>query len=242
MEGSFCFGMLYFGGKILLLAAILCLETSAKACTVAIAQDGVSVVQRSADGEWKHSRMVTLLIHEALEQAQCTLKDLEAVAVSQGPGSYTGLRVGASCAKGLCYGSHLRLLAIPTLTIIAQAQLHLGTEHIVPMIDARRMEVYYNIYDRALQPMQETNNLILDTDSFHRIKDKQVVFCGDGAFKLREFDLSEGWQIVDEGALAQHMAPLAEARFQQQIFEDVAYYVPFYLKPPNITKSKKPLF
>ncbi len=224
------------------MALILCLETSAKACTVAIAKDGVSIVQRSAGGEWKHSKMVTLLIQEALEEVQLSLKDLDAVAVSQGPGSYTGLRVGASCAKGLCYGSHLKLIAVPTLTIIAQAQLYIGKEYIVPMIDARRMEVYYNIYDSSLQPIQETNNLILDTGSFEMLMAKQVVFCGDGAFKMKEFPQSESWQIVEEVALAQYMAPLAEVRFQEQDFEDVAYYVPFYLKPPNITKSKKPLF
>ena len=94
--------------------------------------------------------MITLLIQEVLEAADSTLQDLDAVAVSQGPGSYTGLRVGASCAKGLCYGSNMKLLAIPTLKIIAQAQLHLETELIVPMIDARRMEVYYNFYDLSL--------------------------------------------------------------------------------------------
>ena len=186
--------------------------------------------------------MITLLIQEILDSAGHTLKDLDAVAISQGPGSYTGLRVGASCAKGLCYGSQLKLLAIPTLSIIAQAQQNKGFQRIVPMIDARRMEVYYNVYDDDLQAQQETDNLILDASAFQFFNDKTVVFCGDGAFKMKDLGLSEGWQVVEEGALAEHMAPLAEARYKAQNFEDVAYYVPFYLKPPNITKSTKSLF
>ena len=224
------------------MALILCLETSAKACTVALSKAGSSIAQLTTDGEWKHSKMITLLIQEILDSAGHTLKDLDAVAISQGPGSYTGLRVGASCAKGLCYGSQLKLLAIPTLSIIAQAQQNKGFQRIVPMIDARRMEVYYNVYDDDLQAQQETDNLILDASAFQFFNDKTVVFCGDGAFKMKDLGLSEGWQVVEEGALAEHMAPLAEARYKAQNFEDVAYYVPFYLKPPNITKSTKSLF
>lgn len=224
------------------MALILCLETSAKACTVALSKDGTSIAQQSTDGEWKHSKMITLLIDEVLKKEGYTLKDLDAVAISQGPGSYTGLRVGASCAKGLCYGGQLKLIAIPTLAIIAQAHRHLNSELIVPMIDARRMEVYYNIYDATLTAQQETNNLILESDAFKDLRARQVVFCGDGAFKMKELDSSSSWQILEGGAQAQHMASLAESRYKAQNFEDVAYYVPFYLKPPNITKSTKSLF
>ena len=146
------------------------------------------------------------------------------------------------CIRDSCYGGQLKLIAIPTLAIIAQAHRHLNSELIVPMIDARRMEVYYNIYDATLTAQQETNNLILESDAFKDLRARQVVFCGDGAFKMREIDPSSSWQILEGGAQAQHMASLAESRYKAQNFEDVAYYVPFYLKPPNITKSTKSLF
>jgi len=233
---------LTFGQNSSYLALILCIETSAKACTVALSENGIALDQQKADGEWKHSKVITLLISATLDAAGRKLTDLDAVAVSQGPGSYTGLRVGASCAKGLCYGSDLKLIAIPTLHIIAQAQLDSAAEFIVPMIDARRMEVYYKMLDNHLKTVKETDNLILTPEAFQPYEARSLRFCGDGAHKMKEFALPEGWSIAEEGAMAQHMAPLAEQRFQGGFFEDVAYYAPFYLKPPNITKSTKPLF
>jgi len=112
----------------------------------------------------------------------------------------------------------------------------------IPMIDARRMEVYYNVYDALLVPQQETTNLVLESDSFESYKGKKVLFCGDGAYKMENFVLDSAWSIAPSIASAQFMTLLAHNKYLKEDIEDTAYYVPFYLKPPNITKSKKPLF
>ncbi len=224
---------------------ILCLETSAKACTVAIAQDGNAVATQEAVGDWKHSKVLTLLIQDCLQSQSLTMKDLTAVAVSQGPGSYTGLRVGASCAKGICYTLNLPLISVATLEIIAYPFLSALEDEafVVPMIDARRKEVYYNLYDMGLNASLETNNLVLDDDSIAQFRGKKMIFCGDGAHKMSEFKSEgESWSIESSIASAQNMTHLAQEKLAQGATEDVAYYTPFYLKPPNITKSTKSLF
>jgi len=189
-------------------AMILSLETSGKSCSVALSAEGKTLTYRNATDTWRHSQVITTLIQQSLEEIDADLNDLKAVAVSQGPGSYTGLRVGTSCAKGLCYALDIPLLSVPTLELIAFPFIEKVANggKIVPFIDARRMEVYYNIYDYSLKEAIQTTNLVLETDSFEAFTDDKLIFCGDGAH------------------------------------EDLAYYVPFYLKPPNITKSKKPLF
>jgi len=227
------------------MSLILCLETSAKACSIALGAEGRSIAYLEAEGEMMHSRSITLLIQQILNDNARTMADLSAVAVSQGPGSYTGLRVGASCAKGLCYASDIPLISVPTLEVIA-AELVEGSfaeSKIVPMIDARRMEVYYNIYDFELQPQQETTNLVLDPGAFQALRGSSLIFCGDGAHKMEEFiEGSPGWHISPSYARASAMVPLAQQKFSSGDLEDTAYYVPFYLKPPNITKSTKSFF
>lgn len=221
---------------------ILCLETSAKACSVALAHKGTCISKVISEGEWKHSKMITIQIEECMAASDYELTDLNAVAVTQGPGSYTGLRVGTSCAKGLCFGLDLKLIAIPTLEIIAQEFITEDYDKLVPMIDARRMEVYYNLYDSQLNALQETDNLILTEESLEDRRRERLLFCGDGAFKVSGLNPSASWDIRPSKALAEHMVGLAQQRYESQHFEDLAYYVPFYLKAPNITKSTKPLF
>ncbi len=224
---------------------ILCLETSAKACSVAISSEGQTLVHKIEEGEWRHSQIITLLIQDVLTTQSVHLSDLHAVAVSQGPGSYTGLRVGASCAKGLCYALDIPLISVPTLELVAfpfTAAAKSG-QKIIPMIDARRQEVYYNIYDAELNAGIETTNLVLDDSSFEAYEDKTIIFCGDGAHKMRDLVPKEAdWMINPSIPQAKDMAALAYDRYKAGKLEDTAYYVPFYLKPPNITKSKKPLF
>jgi len=224
---------------------ILCLETSGKACSVALAQHGQCLAYNESDSEWSHSRAITLMIEEVLAQAQVGMKDLKAVAISKGPGSYTGLRVGASCGKGLCYALDIPLISVPTLEIIASDIIDdhsLEEGIIVPMIDARRTEVYYNLYSIDLIQDSETTNLVLDESSFSDYSGKTLYFCGDGAFKMSDFISSEpSWTILETYAKASAMASLACDKLILQELEDIAYYVPFYLKPPNITKSKKNL-
>lgn len=222
---------------------ILCLETSAKACSVALSSKGKLLATREELGEMRHSQMVTLLVQDCLKELGATMNDLTAVAVSQGPGSYTGLRVGTSCAKGICYALDIPLISIPTLEVIAYPFLEGIAEDtvLVPMIDARRMEVYYNQYDYQLKALAETDNLVLDTEGVSHFSADTILFCGDGAHKMQDF-LQASWHIQPSMALAKHMSVLAYNKLKSGLVEDIAYYVPYYLKPPNITKSKKSLF
>lgn len=228
------------------MSLILCLETSAKACSVALGAAGSSIAYLEAEGEMMHSRSITLLIQQLLKENGQAIADLSAVAISQGPGSYTGLRVGASCAKGLCYASDIPLISVPTLEIIAAELAEEPSDPetgLVPMIDARRMEVYYNIYDKDLNPRQETTNLVIDEASLEALAESSLIFCGDGAHKMEGFLSGRpGWRISPSYAKASAMVGIAHQKLISGNIEDTAYYVPFYLKPPNITKSTKSLF
>ena len=225
-----------------MMTRILCIETSAKVCSVALGEGARVLSSRLIEEAWSHSKMITVLIQECLEEAELALDDLDAVAVSSGPGSYTGLRVGVSCAKGLCYGSDLKLISIPTLDIIAHPYLKESLDWVIPMIDARRMEVYHKVIATSGLKISDTSSKILDDKSFFELKDYRVMFCGDGCQKMDNFNLSPNWQIDPQPAKALNMLPLAAKKFLDEKFEDVAYFTPFYLKPPNITKSKKSLF
>lgn len=226
------------------MSLILSLETSAVSCSVALSTVGETICTKASEGEWRHSKEITLLIQACLDSSKKKLGDLAAIAISSGPGSYTGLRVAASCAKGMCYALDLPLLAIPTLEVIAFpfADKADQSTFIVPLIDARRDEVYYNVYGQNLVAQQTTTNLILEKDSFEQFEGQNLIFCGDGAekaSKLVNFKLAEYYPTL---ATAEAMSTLAFTRFSAKSYEDLAYYVPFYLKPPNITKSKKSLF
>lgn len=225
---------------------ILCLETSGKTCSVALALDGKCIAYSESSEQWSHSKQITLMIRDLLQEVGKQMSDLQAVAVSRGPGSYTGLRVGASCAKGICYAQDIPLLSVPTLEIIATEAREHGIDEdskLIPMIDARRQEVYCNTYDTALAELGETHNRILDADSFAEMSNDKLVFCGDGALKMAPHAQSrEHWTISPSFAKASHMAATACLHYKEGKLEDLAYYIPFYLKPPNITKSKKSLF
>lgn len=230
----------------LIMSYILNIETSGKACTVAIGHglDVASTVE--AEGDFRHSKDITLMIQKALSEASITINQLAAIAVSKGPGSYTGLRVGATCAKGICYALDIPLLSVDTLQAMAAPYSDLYNDKdettldcIIPMIDARRMEVYYAVYDKSLNPIEPANNLVLDESSFTSYIAKNLLFCGDGAQKFQELaDILEK-DVTVSYAQAKYMVKIAYAKYQQKNYEDLAYYVPFYLKPPNITKSKK---
>lgn len=218
---------------------ILCLETSGKQCSVAMSADGICIQERTAKGEWSHSEQISLLISELIKDSNLSFAELNAVALSKGPGSYTGLRVGASAAKALCYANDIPLIAINTLEILAfpyKNKLNKG-QSIIPLIDARRSEVYYNIYDNDISPLKETTNLILEKNSFDGFP--APLFCGDATQKASDIIFSPGARFEFSHAEAKHMSSMAYARYNDQKFEDIAYFNPFYLKPPNITTSKK---
>ena len=221
----------------LIMSCILNIETSTDVCSVAISDSGQVIFNKEDHSGPNHAVKLGVYVDEALDFLDSHGLPLEAVAVSCGPGSYTGLRIGVSMAKGICYGRGVKLIAVPTLELMAVPVL-LG-EHpeqedalIVPMLDARRMEVYAEVLDRALKVVRPIQADIVDADTYKEYLDKhQVYFFGNGAAKCMETINHPNAHLV-EGIepLAKNMAPLAEKRFVEGKFEDVAYFVPFYLK------------
>lgn len=218
---------------------ILCLETATPTCSVALNEKGNTIALRECKGQNAHSEKITTFIKEVLEEVGLQVKQLDAVAVSKGPGSYTGLRIGVSTAKGVCYAADLPLLAIDTLHAMAYGMAtRLGeaihpTDLLIPMIDARRMEVYHAVFDAQLNPVSETKALVVDEHSFdHLLDNHRLWLFGDGAAKLTlVFGNHPQIQIIDDLLpSAAFMAALAEQALQARDFVDVAYFEPFYLK------------
>ena len=219
------------------MSCILNIETSTDVCSVAISDSGQVIFNKEDHSGPNHAVKLGVYVDEALDFLDSHGLPLEAVAVSCGPGSYTGLRIGVSMAKGICYGRGVKLIAEPTLELMAVPVL-LG-EHpededalIVPMLDARRMEVYAEVLDRALKVVRPIQADIVDADTYKEYLDQHhVYFFGNGAAKCMETINHPNAHLV-EGIepLAKNMAPLAEKRFVEGKFEDVAYFVPFYLK------------
>ena len=219
------------------MSCILNIETSTDVCSVAISDSGQVIFNKEDHSGPNHAVKLGVYVDEALDFLDSHSLPLEAVAVSCGPGSYTGLRIGVSMAKGICYGRGVKLIAVPTLELMAVPVL-LG-EHpeqedalIVPMLDARRMEVYAEVLDRALRVVRPIQADIVDADTYKEYLDQHpVYFFGNGAAKCMETINHPNAHLV-EGMepLAKNMAPLAEKRFVEGKFEDVAYFVPFYLK------------
>lgn len=221
---------------------ILCLETATPVCSVAINDGSKTLALRECQGQNAHSEKITVFIKEVLDEVGIGYGRLDAVAVSKGPGSYTGLRIGVSTAKGVCYAAGLPLMAVDTLHAMAYGmRQRLGNELqpgdlFVPMIDARRMEVYCAVFDAAMNPVQGTQAMVFDSESsplstFQSSTSRLWLF-GDGAPKLHAlFDSEESIRIVDGFApSAAFMAPLADKALREKDFVDVAYFEPFYLK------------
>lgn len=221
------------------MALILNIETASTNCSVALAKDGVLLaIKEDNTPSYSHSEQLHVFIQDVLTEAECDLGDLDAVAVSKGPGSYTGLRIGVSAAKGLCFSLNLPLIAIPTLESMAQQVT--GSDFIIPLLDARRMEVYSAVFDRDQHRVRETRAEIVDAHSFKEFLQKgNVVLLGSGAEKCKEV-LSEPNVVFNTEAVpsAREMATLSYQKFLNKEFEDVAYFEPFYLKDFLITKKQ----
>jgi tRNA threonylcarbamoyladenosine biosynthesis protein TsaB len=224
---------------------ILHIETSTNVCSVALSENGTCLFSKSNAEGMNHAALLSVFIAEALEALKSTDKKLDAVAVSSGPGSYTGLRIGVSTAKGLCYGYGIPLIAVSTLEVItAQAlQLIKDAENALfcPMIDARRMEVYAAVYNAKGEMKREISADIIDSDSYQEIlADQPVYFFGNGADKCKTTLTHPNARFIDDLVpLAENMIPLAETAFAEKRFEDVAYFEPFYLKEFQTTAPKK---
>lgn len=218
------------------MSCILSIETSTDVCSVAMSENGQCIFKEEDHSGPNHAVSLGVFVDEALSFTDNHAIPLGAVAVSQGPGSYTGLRIGVSMAKGICYGRDVPLLAVPTLEVMAVPVLlnHEIEEDalLCPMIDARRMEVYSAIYDRALKPLRETRADVVDGDTYREFLDNHpVYFFGNGAAKCMETINHPNAHLIESiEPLAKYMFPLAERKWVQKEYEDVAYFVPFYLK------------
>lgn len=218
------------------MAKILLIETATPICSVAIAIDGIVTVIKESSEPNSHSAKLSVMIRDILETANIPYSELDAVCVSSGPGSYTGLRIGVSTAKGLCYALEKPLLAVGTLQNIAAGYMLLHpqyTGYICPMIDARRMEVYSAIFDSNGNYIRQTNADIITENIYDQwLEQNNITFIGDGADKTRS--ILEGKNNVmfdtDFKISAKGMAQIAEKRYENKQFEDVAYFEPFYLK------------
>ena len=236
---------------------ILCLETSTAVCSVALVDNSnVIALRESLDGQ-NHAEKITIFIDEVMKEANISYNELEAIAVSKGPGSYTGLRIGVSTAKGLCYAMEKPLIAIDTLAAMTEGFLdnNFDNDHdtnikslpsssiFCPMIDARRMEVYSAFFTEDMKKIYETEALIIDESSFSDLKlNHHLYLFGDGADKLVSlFENEENITVIEKfHCSAAYMARLAEEAFKNNDFVDTAYFEPFYLKDfvPGIPKVK----
>ena len=222
---------------------ILNIETSTRVCSVALSVDGKTAALLETNTESSHARQITVFAEQLMYKAGLNFQDLDAIAVSKGPGSYTGLRIGVSTAKGFCYSLDKPLLSVGTLQSLAAGmiqQLAGKGENpddflFCPMIDARRMEVYSAVYDSKLHEVRKIMAEIIDENSFADFfkQGKSLVFMGDGAAKCKEILAKASPNAIfreDFLASATYMAPLAEEKFKTGEFEDTAYFEPFYLK------------
>ena len=212
---------------------ILHIETSSKNCSVAIS-DGEEILClcEEVSDNYKQSESLHSFVEWALEGAEISLKDLDAISPGKGPGSYTGLRIGAASAKGFCYGLKIPLIAVNSMDSMVESFVNQGFEYIIPLIDARRMEVYTAVFDgNSGEMISTTEAKILDENSFAEFADKKVLFIGDGAKKTQELlHFPKAEFKSDIYPSAKGLIKKAVEKFNQNDFEDTAYFEPFYLK------------
>lgn len=214
---------------------ILLIETSTTSCSIALSEGANVIAVEEANERNIHASHITIFIKKVMKQARKDYKDLNAIAVSKGPGSYTGLRIGVSTAKGLCYALDIPLISVNTLESMAYGLSKMQTipegAYLIPMIDARRMEVYTAVYKVDLTLIEDVNAKIVDQSSFLEFPNNELILFGDGAEKLKEL-FSERLNIafLDFKNSAVHLAPLAYQKLIDGELENMAYFEPFYLK------------
>ena len=235
------------------MSLILCIETGTDICSVGIARDGELLSLRESDEGRDHARKVGVFVDELFRETGVAPDDLDAVAVGKGPGSYTGLRIGVSFAKGLCYGLRKPLLSVGSLDALVEVAREdyeagiLSVEEwdralLCPMVDARRMEVYAQIFDTEGRALNEVSAEVIDAQSFetYRNQGRPFVIFGSGARKCA--DVLSGATLVEVTPSARGLVRLAQQAFDEGRTEDIAYFEPFYLKDFVVTTSKKSLF
>ena len=230
------------------MSRLLLIETSTSLCSVALAEDGaVTAVRESAEPR-AHAALTAPYVQEVLQERGLRAADLDAVCVSAGPGSYTGLRVGVSTAKGICFAAGIPLLSVGTLELLvhqarAEGQLPDGCRYVIPMIDARRMEVYTAVFTPDGERLTDVEPRVVDAESFRAERAAgQVLFIGDGADKCRETLAGADVHFVQTNPRASALLVPAMREFEAGNFQNVAYFEPFYLKDFVATVSRKHLF
>ncbi|WP_321310769.1 tRNA (adenosine(37)-N6)-threonylcarbamoyltransferase complex dimerization subunit type 1 TsaB [Marinifilum fragile] len=236
------------------MALLLNIETSTAICSVALGKDGNLLALKENKEGMKHASHLTVFIENILKENNLSTADLDGVAISMGPGSYTGLRIGVSTAKGICYGAGIPLIAVSTLQSMTKAlQNNSDLSSVVknqekalfcPMIDARRMEVYTAFYNAKTELVKDISADIIDENSFtNELSEKEIIFFGDGSGKCKNVIANENGIFLDDvNATAVGMIELAEDKFNKNELEDVAYFEPFYLKDFVATTPKKNIF
>lgn len=225
------------------MSCILHIETSTKIGSLAVSNKGRVIFNRIHTDDFAHSSCLGVFLEEALNEVRSLGLCLQAVAVSEGPGSYTGLRIGVSTAKGLCYALNIPLIAIPSLKVLTQEAIRQGVDaadYYCPMIDARRMEVYAALYDKQLHVVRETQADIVEEDSYRDFLQKgKVAFFGDGSDKCRSVITSPNAVFVPGiYPTAEAMCDLSDELYREKQFVDTAYFEPFYLKEFQATVAK----
>lgn len=228
------------------MSVILNIETATKNCSVSIAKNGkVIAIKELNNGNYSHAEVLHPFIKDVLTAANLSTTNIDAVAVSKGPGSYTGLRIGVSAAKGLCFAFDKPLISIDTLTSLSHT-ISIDNGTIIPMLDARRMEVYAAVFNQNHQQIREIKAEIIDENSFAEyLKNGKVYFLGDGSQKCKEIITHKNAVFVDaKFPSAKEMAALSYTKYQKSDIENVAYFEPFYLKDFVVIpeKKKKPIF
>ena len=233
------------------MALILCIETGTDICSVGIVKDGELISLRESDSGRDHAKKVAVFVDELLTENDIDPQQIDAVAVGEGPGSYTGLRIGVSFAKGLCYGLGKPLIAVSSLASLAAVAIEDYNAGIIdienwnsallcPMIDARRMEVYTQVFDSKANPLSGITAEVVDEKTLaeHRAATDHFVVFGSGAAKCAEI---LGAELIDVTPSVRGMAAIAESKYAANDFADVAYFEPYYLKDFVVTTSKKRL-
>ncbi|MEZ4888948.1 MAG: tRNA (adenosine(37)-N6)-threonylcarbamoyltransferase complex dimerization subunit type 1 TsaB [Chitinophagales bacterium] len=226
---------------------ILCIDTTTENCSVALTKNGTLFAEKEQKEGLQHAGLLTLFIEEILQESSVSMTELAAIAVSDGPGSYTGLRIGAATAKGLCYSLDIPLIAVDTLRAMAFVAIEkYGHKYedfyCVPMMDARRMEVYASVYDNKLDELEVKHAKIIEGDSFESyLSQKKVLFFGNGSAKCTTIlTHPNAVFFTDIYFSAVNLVSIAYQHFIQNEFEDIAYYEPYYLKkylPKHKTKK-----
>ena len=227
------------------MSRILCVDTSSFICSVSVFENLSLISSNSTEVEKSHSKLIIQLIDQSLKDAKIKINEVDAFAVSMGPGSYTGLRIGVSTIKGLCYSLEKPLISINTLEILSKSALnHINNYNdffICPMIDARRMEVFTKMLDNDFNEVEKDKALILDDKFFNDIGGgKSIYFFGDGSNKFQKITNNKNFHFIDNIiSSSKHMGELANIKYENNQFENLTTFEPFYIKDFFIVNKNK---